>query len=238
MSQPFVVSKADLHLHTTASDGVATVEQLLMYVTRRTDLRVIAVTDHDTIAGAQQAQALVVARGLPVEVIVGEEITSRDGHIVGLWLREVVPPGLSAAETVAAVHAQGGLAFAAHPFFRSRRPARPGAPMIEGVGRLLKRVAFDAVEVINGTPCLQVTNLMARRFNRLHCGLPEIGASDAHILAAVGKSHTLFYGTTAADLRRALQTGAVMAATAWYRPTELAAYAAFYIRITRAQRAA
>ncbi len=79
---------------------------------------------------------------------------------------------------------------------------------------------------------------MARRFNRLHCGLPEIGASDAHILAAVGKSHTLFYGTTAADLRRALQSGAVMAATAWYRPTELAAYAAFYIRITRAQRAA
>lgn len=237
MSQPYVISKADLHLHTTASDGVATVAELLAYVTMATDLRVIAVTDHDTIVAAQEARALAERRGMPVEVIVGEEVSSRDGHIIGLWLRERVPPGLSAAETVAAIHAQGGLAFAAHPFFRSRRPSRPGAPMMEGIGRLLRHVAFDAVEVINGTPCLQVANLKARRFNREWCQLPELGGSDAHILPAIGKSHTLFPGRTAADLRRAIECHAVMAAVAWYRPAELAAYAAFYVRITRAHRA-
>jgi predicted metal-dependent phosphoesterase TrpH len=210
------------------------VEQLLAYVAARTDLRVIAVTDHDTISGAERARDLAVRRGAAFEVIVGEEITSRDGHIVGLWLRERVPPGLSATETVAAVHAQGGLAFAAHPFFRSRRPSRPGAPMMEGVGRLLKQVAFDAVEAINGTPCLQVANLRARRFNRRHCRLPEIGGSDAHILAAVAKSFTLFPGHTAEDLRQAIIDGAVEAAHAWYRPRDLIAYAAFWVRVSRA----
>ena len=229
-----VMSKADLHLHTTASDGTPTVEQLLAYVAARTDLRVIAVTDHDTISGALRARELADRRGATFEVIVGEEVTSREGHIIGLWLRERVVPGMTAAETVAAIHAQGGLAFAAHPFFRARRRSRPGAPMMEGVGRLLRRVAFDAVEGINGTPCLQVANLRARRFNRRYCRLPEVGGSDAHILAAVGKSHTLFPGRTAEDLRRALQEGAVMAATAWYRPADLVAYAAFWVRISRA----
>lgn len=234
MSQPFVISKADLHLHTTYSDGTATVEQLLAHVAARTDLRVIAITDHDTIAGARWARELAARRGAAVEVIVGEEVSSAEGHIVGLWLREPVPPGMSAAATVAAIHAQGGLAFAAHPFFRARRPSRPGAPMMQGVGRLLKQVPFDAVEVINGTPCLQVANLKARRFNRRHCRLPEVGGSDAHILAAVGKSHTLFPGHSAADLRAALERGTVVAAHAWYRPGDLLAYAAFWVRVSRA----
>jgi predicted metal-dependent phosphoesterase TrpH len=237
MSQLSIISKADLHLHTTASDGSATVEQLLDHVARQTDLRVIAVTDHDTLNGALVAQELVARYDLPVEVIVGEEVSSTDGHIIGLWLRELVPPGLSAAETVAAIHAQGGLAFAAHPFFRSRQPSRPGAPRAEGVGRLVRHVAFDAIEVINGTPCLQLANLLARRFNDRYTRLPEIGASDAHILPAIGKSYTLFPGARAADLRRALERGSVMAARGWYRPAELVAYAAFYMRLTRAQRA-
>jgi predicted metal-dependent phosphoesterase TrpH len=234
MSQPFAISKADLHLHTTASDGVATVEQLLAHVAARTDLRVIAITDHDTIAGAQRAQDLVQRRGSHVEVIVGEEISSTEGHIVGLFLRHRVPPGMSAAATVDAIHAQDGLAFAAHPFFRSRRPSRPGAPMMQGVGRLLRQVAFDAVEAINGTPCLQVANLKARRFNRRYCQLPELGGSDAHILGAIGKSHTLFPGRTADDLRRAILSRRVVAATAWYRPADLVAYAAFWVRVSRA----
>jgi hypothetical protein len=234
MSQPFLISKADLHLHTTHSDGVATVEQLLAHVAARTDLRVIAVTDHDTIAGARRARELAERRGAAFEVIVGEEVSSAEGHIVGLWLREPVPPGMSAADTVAAIHAQGGLAFAAHPFFRARRPSRPGAPVSQGVGRLLKQIAFDAVEAINGTPCLQVANLKARRFNRRYCRLPEVGGSDAHILAAIGKSHTLNPGHSAADLRAALERGAVAAAHAWYRPRDLLAYAAFWVRVSRA----
>jgi predicted metal-dependent phosphoesterase TrpH len=235
MSRSVPVSKADLHLHTTYSDGACSVDDLLRHVVERTDLRVIAVTDHDTIEGAWQAQQAVRASGAPVEVIVGEEVSSCDGHILGLWLTERVPPGLTARATVAAIQAQGGLAIAAHPFFRARRPARPNAPSMIGVGALLGQIAFDAVETINGTPCLHLANARARRFNRRYCRLPEIGGSDAHILPAVGKSHTLFAGETAADLRRALGTGAVVAATAWYRPGDLLAYASFWIRLSRAQ---
>ena len=235
MMNPPTISRADLHLHTTASDGAASVEQLLAYVTARTDLRVIAITDHDTISGAERARDLADRRGAALEVIVGEEVTSRDGHIIGLWLRQRVEPGLSAVETVAAIHEQGGLAIAAHPFHRARGRRRRRASL-EGVGRLLKEAPFDAVETINGTPCLQVANLKARHFNRRHCRLPELGNSDAHILEAIGKSHTLFPGETAADLRHAIEQGAVMAATNWYRPAELVSYAAFYVRITRANR--
>jgi hypothetical protein len=238
MAPSFRLGKADLHLHTTASDGVASVEQVLAHVVARTDLDVIAITDHDTISAAERAREQMRRRGAGPEVIIGEEVTSRDGHIIGLWLERMVPPGLSADETVAAIHEQGGLAFAAHPFFRARRPGERASVVSEGVGRLLKQVAFDAVEVINGTPCLHVANLRARRFNRRYCRLPEVGGSDAHILAAIGKSHTLFPGQTGAELRRALEGGAVMAATAWYRPHDLVAYAAFWVRTTRAQRAA
>lgn len=232
MAKVIALSKADLHLHTTESDGAPSVEQLLDHIAQ-TDLQVIAVTDHDTIRGAEQAYQLSHRRGSPVEIIIGEEVSSRDGHILGLWLQSPIPPGLTAAETVAAIHAQGGLALAAHPFFRTRRPGHPGLLPVGGVGRLLRQIPFDGVETINGTPCLQVPNLRARRYNRRFCRLPEIGGSDAHILAAVGKSHTLFPGRSAADLRRAIETGRVRAARAWYRPRDLLAYAAFWVRIAR-----
>jgi predicted metal-dependent phosphoesterase TrpH len=238
MVQPIAIGKADLHLHTTASDGVATVEQVLAHVVAQTDLRVIAITDHDVIDGALRARDLATRRSSAIDIVVGEEVTSRDGHIVGLWLERAVPPGLSAADTVAAIHDQGGLAFAAHPFFRARGRRRAGARVTEGVGRLVRTLPFDAIEAINGTPCLQVANLRARRFNRRTCRLPEVGGSDAHILAAIGKSYTLFHGRTAADLRQSLVAGHVAAAHAWYRPGELLAYARFYVRVTRARRVA
>jgi predicted metal-dependent phosphoesterase TrpH len=223
-----------LHLHTTHSDGTATVEALLDHVVSQTDLRVIAVTDHDTIDGGLEARALAERRGLPVDVVVGAEISSGEGHILGLWLTAPVPAGLPAAETVARIQAQGGLAIAAHPFFRARRPSRPTAPTMQGVGGLLAMIAFDAVESVNGTPGLQIANRRARRFNLCHRRLPEIGASDAHILPAVGKAHTLFAGQTAADLRRSLIDGTVVPATTWYRPGDLLAYASFWVRLSRA----
>src|SRR4051812_25127415 len=100
------ISKADLHIHTTASDGAATVPQLLEYVARATDLRVIAITDHDSIAGAKEAAR--VARQLGVEVIGGKEVSPADGHLLALFIDTLLPPRRPAAETIAAIHAQGG----------------------------------------------------------------------------------------------------------------------------------
>src|SRR5579883_3263871 len=111
------MGKADLHMHTRHSDGQPTVPELMDHVRDCTDLDVIAFTDHDTIEGALEADSM--AGDYPFEVIVGEEITSIDGHVVGLFLEEPVAPGQSIEATVREIHLQGGLAFAPHPFFRN-----------------------------------------------------------------------------------------------------------------------
>lgn len=111
-----VWSKADLHVHTTHSDGHAGVEEVLEHAARRTDLRVIAITDHDIIDGALEARALAQEYG--IEVVVGEEVSTADGELLALFVERRVPPGRPAAETIAAVHEQGGLAVAAHPYHR------------------------------------------------------------------------------------------------------------------------
>lgn len=85
------ISKADLHIHTHYSDGTMGVPELLAHVAREQELAVIAVTDHDTIAGAQEARRLAPSFG--VEVIVGEEVSTADGHLLALFIEERLPPG-------------------------------------------------------------------------------------------------------------------------------------------------
>src|SRR2546425_8980343 len=111
--------RADLHMHTTASDGWPSPQQVVDHV-RLTGLDVIAVTDHDTIEGALRAADHAARRGR-VQIVIGEEVSSRDGHIVGLFLEKRIRPGLTAAATVHAIHEQGGLAVAVHPFWRTQR---------------------------------------------------------------------------------------------------------------------
>lgn len=218
--------KADLHLHTAHSDGQISVRALLDHVAARTDLTAIAITDHDTIAGAEVARRLARDGDYPFEVIVGEEVTTRDGHIVGLFLTAAVPPGLSAAATVDAIHAQGGLAFAPHPFFKDR-PRRDRRAM-DGVGRVLPHLAVDAVEVDNSTPFLELANRRARRY-AVRTGCVALGASDAHIACAIGKSYTRFPGRGAADLRRAILAGTVTPGACRYTLPELLAYLRFWL---------
>lgn len=218
------LGKADLHLHTYFSNGKPSVIELLEHVAKHTDLSVIAVTDHDTLLGAAVAVEIAEERAYPFDVVVGEEVTTRDGHIVGLFLEETVEPGLSAEETIEEIHAQGGLAFAPHPFFtflkdRSQSKRR----RMDGIGFRLADLPVDAVEVDNGTPGLGFANLRARRFNAKR-RLPALGNSDAHIACAVGKSHTLFLGRSASDLYQAIVWGATAPATIRYSAPELFAY--------------
>jgi predicted metal-dependent phosphoesterase TrpH len=100
-------------LHTMYSDGSNTVEEVLSYVAHQCDFSVIAITDHDTIAGAIEAQSLTPTYG--VEVIVGEEVSTAEGHLLALFIERELPPGRPAAVTIADAHAQGGLCIAAHP---------------------------------------------------------------------------------------------------------------------------
>ena len=210
-------------MHTTASDGWPEPSELVDHA-RVTGLDVIAVTDHDTIEGALLAAEHAAKRRSRLQVVVGEEISSRNGHIVGLFLEKRILPGMSAAATVNAIHEQGGLAVAVHPFWRTERRAR--TRVVHGVGWLAAELDFDAVEVENATPGFYVFNQLARRLN-VGLGSAELGGSDAHILDAVGRAYTEFAGRTPGALREAIAGGTTVARRRRYRAVGLMRYAAW-----------
>ena len=193
--------KADLHIHTNHSDGAANVPELLRHVAQDTDLHAIAITDHDTIAGAQQTARL--ARQFGVEVVIGEEVSTADGHLLALFIDTLLPPGRSATETIAAIHAQGGLAIAPHPFDRS-------VPSLGRAGLQHSRWTFDAIEGFNAGVIWTQRSCNATAVyaaGELH--LPTVGGSDAHTLATVGAGYTWFTGASANDLYHAIRDGTV-----------------------------
>lgn len=201
-----LLSTADVHIHTCNSDAKPNVPQVLDYVENQTNLDVIAICDHDTMVGAFEAEELLKEKKYHFELVMGEEITSLQGHILGLFLTEPVRPGQSALETVEAIHAQGGLAVASHPFERSRWNNRE-RPMMDGVGfKTLVEInhKFDGIEVINATPTLGDENIRAALVNKALLFQAELGNSDAHIVEAIGKGYTLFEGKTAADFKKAI----------------------------------
>lgn len=211
--------KADLHTHTFFSDGLMSPEALIEYAVMRTDLDVIAVTDHDTVAGALIAAAYArhFARDFrPFEVIVGTEVTSVDGDILALFVEQDIPPKMSAAETIAAIHEQGGLAVAAHPY--AHAPILLRGDGMKGVGRLIAELPFDAVEVRNGTPTEFISNRLTRMRNRRWSKRAETGGSDTHYMPTVGSTHTRFPGTSAAELRSAIEARQTAAGGHVYSP--------------------
>jgi len=218
------VGRADLHMHTSFSDGWPSPDQVVDHVVENTDLNVIAITDHDTIQGALRA-AERASRLSKLQVVVGEEVTSRDGHILGLFLEKRVRPGMSAAATVHSIHDQGGIAVAAHPFWRTQRMVRAGG-RVHGVGWLAAELDFDAIEVENATPGFYFFNQLAHRLN-MGLGCTELGGSDAHILDAVGRAFTEFPGKTPKELRAAIETGTTVARRRRYRAMGLMRYAAW-----------
>ena len=194
-------SGADLHIHTVHSDGTATVAQLLAHVAENTDLRVIAVTDHDCIDGAHEAARL--APNFGIEVVVGEEVSTQEGHLLALFIDCFLPPARPAAETIAAIHAQGGLAIAAHPFDRS-------VPSLGRAGLDRADWRLDAIEGFNAGVIWSQRGANPRaQWAAATLGLPVVGGSDAHTLATVGQGHTRFEGSTANELYRAIVGGQV-----------------------------
>jgi predicted metal-dependent phosphoesterase TrpH len=107
---------ADMHIHSIASDGTASVAQILDYVERCLDLDVIAIADHERIEAAVECQRLAQQRGSRVDVVVGEEVTTRSGHLLGLFLQVRLRRNLRLETTVAEIHEQGGVAIVPHPF--------------------------------------------------------------------------------------------------------------------------
>ena len=110
-----LLGRADFHLHSTYSDGLGTIQQILHDVQHNTDLDVIALTDHNVVEGALRARDLWAKGNYRFDFIVGEEISTREGHMLALFIEKRIPSHLSIEHSIDLVHEQGGLAIVAHP---------------------------------------------------------------------------------------------------------------------------
>ncbi len=194
--------RADLHIHTLASDGTSGVAEILEQVETRTELDVIAITDHERIDAALAARAMARDRGLRFEVVVGEEVTTLGGHLLALFIEQPIRPLRSLGSTIAAVHDAGGLAIPAHPLVPYPLCAQ-GFMLRRLLANPDPRFHPDGVEAFNPTTFGRPFHGRVVRFAERH-GLAQLGNSDAHEAASVGTGWTSFPGTTAADLRQAI----------------------------------
>ena len=204
--RPAARGRADVHMHTTASDGLATPEETIRYV-ERSGLDLVAITDHDTLKGAFEAREIVARGHFAFEVIVGCEVTTARGvHLLALYVEEPLPSGRSLEHTIDLVQRQGGLCIAPHPL----------SPLTPSVGqRQIERLLaggspIAGVEALNPTPAGRITRAKLARLNRTW-KLAETGSSDAHFPCRIGTAYTEFDGRTAADFRRSLETHATVA---------------------------
>lgn len=196
-----MLRKADTHIHTRYSgltqvsflrfpDSISRPSDIVKMAEKR-HLAVLCITDHNSIRGALEAKKYAGA----VEIVIGSEIATLDGDLLGLYLTEDVKKGLPAQETIDMIHAQGGLAIAPHPF----------SSRCDSLGSKILHLKLDGVELFNAAHRDGYTNEAAQRLSS-HLNLAFTGGSDAHSPSMVGNAYTLFEGDTAEDLRKAILT--------------------------------
>ncbi len=193
---------ADLHIHSSIVDGMASVYQIMEYVEYRTELDVIAVTDHDDIRGSYQARELAARNNYRFEVVVGMEVTTLHGHLIAVFIEDPVPAMESIDKTVQAVHAQGGLCIVPHPMSWLARSV--GQTTLDKFAYRTDGVYLDGMEVVNSSIAARISYEKCSRLNRKRYHLSETGASDAHFLVMIGSGYTLFPGKTANDLKQGI----------------------------------
>jgi hypothetical protein len=167
----------DLHMHTDHSYDCATPVEVLLASAREQGLGAIAVTDHNEISGALEAQAQAARFGL--KVLVGEEVkTASEGEVIGLFVKERIPRGMTLAETVAEIKRQGGVVYVPHPFDRMH-----AVPDYEHLLKILDDV--DAIEVFNPRVAISAFNDEAVRFAAKYRVTAGAG-SDSHVAQGLG----------------------------------------------------
>ena len=172
-SRPLI--DVDLHMHTDHSYDCATPVEVLLAEARARGLGAIAITDHNEISGALEAEA----KADGIKVIVAEEVkTAEQGEVIGLFLREKIPRGLTLQETVAEIHRQGGLVYVPHPFDRMH-----SVPDYEHLLGIVDDV--DAIEIFNPRIAISEFNEEAVRFAAKY-RIPAGAGSDAHVPQGLG----------------------------------------------------
>ncbi len=170
--------RVDLHSHTMWSGDATTTPEELEEAVTAAGIDVLCITDHGTINGARK-----LADRLPCRVVVGEELRTVAGELIGLFLTERLPFGLPPAVMAERIRAQGGLVYVPHPFDPSRHCLRE-AELVD----LASKRLIDAVEVFNAKTPLTSLNERAAAFASEH-GLPGGAGSDAHVPEALGAAY-------------------------------------------------
>jgi predicted metal-dependent phosphoesterase TrpH len=170
--------EVDLHMHTDHSGDCATPVEVLLQTARDRGLGAIAITDHNEVSGALEAAAIAESMD-DLKVIVAEEVkTAEQGEVIGLFLKEKIPKGLTMAETIAAIREQGGLVYVPHPFDRFH-----SVPDYEHLLDIVEEV--DLLEVFNPRVALTAFNEEAVRFAGKYRIIPAAG-SDSHVAQGLG----------------------------------------------------
>jgi predicted metal-dependent phosphoesterase TrpH len=184
--------KADLHVHTIySSDSLITPKDLVFYA-KRSGLTAVAITDHNTVEGA-----LKIAKETDFLIIPGVEVSSSNGHIIGLNLQDPIPKRLSPEETVDRIHEAGGIAVACHPF-----------ALFKGSLGEHANGNFDAVETINASAFPFNRSVKKAQEIAKHFRMPSVAGTDAHYGPAIGYAYTLIDAEPQADaIARAIAKG-------------------------------
>jgi predicted metal-dependent phosphoesterase TrpH len=170
--------EVDLHMHTDHSGDCATPVDVLVHTARDRGLGAIAITDHNEVSGALEARKLAEELG-DIRVIVAEEVkTAEQGEVIGLFLEEKIPKGLTMAETIAEIRRQGGLVYVPHPFDRFH-----SVPDYEHLLDMVEEI--DLLEVFNPRVALTSFNEEAVRFATKYRIVPAAG-SDSHVAQGLG----------------------------------------------------
>ena len=195
---------ADFHVHTRFSrDSLLSEDGYIRRAIER-GLTHVAITNHNNVEGAVAVRDRVAAQGLAdrLHVILGEEVSSADGEIVGLYLERTIPAGLSAEETADAIHQQGGLVSVPHPYDPFRRDHLREPALL----RLLEAGKVDAIEVFNSRVTFARHNHKAAELAARYA-ISGIACSDTHSAIEVAMSfNALPAFDSAAELREALHS--------------------------------
>ncbi len=198
LTSPNGYSRADIHMHTNLGDGWASPSRVVEEA-RRQGLHVIAVTDHDHIEGAKRVEELIAQQSSPLEMITGVEVSTRQGHVLGLFVTKAPKAMRSVEESIEDIKEQGGIVIVPHPLGR----LVPSLSRAKIDALLDKGYAIDGVEMYNPSPANASMRPFVRAANQ-QWRLAETGGSDAHFWQHIGAAYTLFPGDSPEDLRQAI----------------------------------
>ena len=172
------MKKIEFHVHTKYSKDSRSELPRLVEDCLAKKIDVLVVTDHNEIEGAVRLKAIA-----PFQVIIGEEILTNKGEIVGLFLKDRIPPGLSPDKTISLIKKQGGLVYLPHPYDSFTRKTAVEAEVLTAVARKV-----DMIEVHNGRTIFSSDNQKALALSQSLGKIPVVG-SDAHITFEIGRNY-------------------------------------------------